>query len=41
MKPTIRIKGFESEWSKQKAQEIFKTYDDRNHPELPVLSALK
>ncbi len=39
MKPSIRIKGFESEWSKQKAQEIFKTYDDRNHPELPVLSA--
>ena len=39
MEPTIRIKGFESEWSKQKAQEIFKTYDDRNHPELPVLSA--
>ncbi len=38
-KPKIRFKGFESEWHKMDASTIFKTYYDKNHPELPVLSA--
>ena len=37
--PKIRFKGFDGEWGKRKADSIFKTTNDRNHPELPVLSA--
>lgn len=37
--PEIRFKGFEGEWEEQGASSIFRTYCDKNHPELPVLSA--
>lgn len=37
--PRIRFKGFEGDWENDKAQNIFKPFNDRNHPELPVLSA--
>jgi type I restriction enzyme S subunit len=37
--PKVRFKGFEGEWKKDKAKNIFKLFNDRNHPELPVLSA--
>ena len=37
--PEIRFKGFEGEWKREEAKEIFKTIGDKNHPELPVLSA--
>jgi len=38
-KPEIRFKGFEEEWEEMGANIIFRTYDDKNHPNLPVLSA--
>lgn len=38
-KPIVRFKGFEEEYSSMTASELFKTIDERNHPELPVLSA--
>lgn len=38
-KPEIRFKGFEEEWEEIGANIIFRTYDDKNHPNLPVLSA--
>lgn len=38
-KPEIRFKGFEEEWIEMGANTIFRTYDDKNHPNLPVLSA--
>lgn len=38
-KPEIRFKGYKSTWQKIDANIIFKTYYDKNHPELPVLSA--
>ena len=37
--PEIRFKGFEGKWKTCKAHTIFETTDERNHPELPVLSA--
>lgn len=37
--PKIRFKGFEGEWKKVKADAIFKTVNERNRPDLPVLSA--
>lgn len=37
--PLIRFKGFEDQWEKNEAYVIFKTYFDKNHPNLPVLSA--
>lgn len=37
--PKVRYKGFEDEWENMDASEIFKTYFDKNHPDLPVLSA--
>ncbi len=37
--PKIRFNGFTGEWENRKADSIFKTTNDRNHPELPVLSA--
>lgn len=38
-KPEIRFNGFEEEWVKDNAVYIFETYYDKNHPNLPVLSA--
>lgn len=38
-KPRVRFKGFESKYSSMTASELFKTFDERNHSELPVLSA--
>jgi len=37
--PEIRFKGFEGKWGKTNAEGIFYTTSDKNHPELPVLSA--
>ena len=37
--PEIRFKGFAEEWENTDASIIFKTYFDKNHPNLPVLSA--
>lgn len=37
--PKVRFKGFEGEWDKQSASDLFLTIDKRNRPELPVLSA--
>lgn len=37
--PKVRFKGFEGEWDKQSASDLFLTIDERNRPELPVLSA--
>ena len=37
--PPIRFKGFEGEWKKQKASKLFMTFNERNRPDLPVLSA--
>lgn len=37
--PAIRFKGFEGEWEEMVAGDIFTTFDERNHPELPVLAA--
>lgn len=38
-KPRVRFKGFEGEWEKLKADVIFKTFNEKNLPHLPVLSA--
>lgn len=38
-KPRVRFKGFEGDWKSSKASEIFMTRDERNRPDLPVLSA--
>lgn len=37
--PEIRLKGFKEEWKCSPAKEIFKSVADKNHPDLPVLSA--
>ena len=37
--PKIRFKEFEGEWEKVKADSIFKTFNEKNRPDLPVLSA--
>ena len=37
--PKIRCKGFKWEWKKVKADSIFKTFNEKNRPDLPVLSA--
>lgn len=37
--PKIRFPGFTDAWKQRKAVDIFKTTADKNHPELPVLSA--
>ena len=37
--PKIRFKGFKGEWKKVKADSIFKTFNEKNRPDLPVLSA--
>jgi type I restriction enzyme S subunit len=38
-RPRIRFNGFNDEWSDTPAGELFKTFDERNRPDLPVLSA--
>jgi len=37
--PNIRFKGFDGEWEEKKAGDIFESFVEKNHPELPVLSA--
>lgn len=37
--PKVRFKGFKDDYMSMSAGELFKTFDERNHPELPVLSA--
>lgn len=37
--PRIRFKGFEGEWKEEKAGNIFKTFSEKNRPDLPMLSA--
>ena len=37
--PRVRFKGFEGEWVKDKAVNLFMTFNERNRPDLPVLSA--
>ena len=39
MTPEIRFRGFQGEWEKILANDIFGATSDKNHPELPVLSA--
>ena len=36
--PRVRFKGFEGEWEKVRASNVFKTFNE-NRPDLPVLSA--
>lgn len=37
--PAIRFIGFTNAWEQRKASEIFVSISDKNHPELPILSA--
>ena len=37
--PKLRFKGFEGEWDKARASDLFVTFNERNRPDLPVLSA--
>ncbi len=37
--PKIRFKGVEGEWERNNAEKIFNTVNERNYPNLPVLSA--
>ncbi len=37
--PRVRFKGVEGEWEKVRASNIFKTFNEKNRPDLPVLSA--
>lgn len=37
--PRVRFKGFEGEWEKVRASNVFKTFNEKNRPNLPVLSA--
>ena len=37
--PRLRFKGFEGEWKNAKAADLFVTFNERNRPDLPVLSA--
>lgn len=37
--PEVRFKGFDGSWQKMPASELFTSYVDKGHPELPVLSA--
>lgn len=37
--PHVRFKGFEGEWKKESAGHLFITFNERNRPDLPVLSA--
>lgn len=37
--PVLRFKEFTEKWEERKADDIFITFYEKNHPELPVLSA--
>lgn len=37
--PRVRFKGFEGEWTMESAGHLFNTFNERNRPDLPVLSA--
>ena len=37
--PRVRFKGFEGEWTTECAGHLFNTFNERNRPDLPVLSA--
>ncbi|MDR4157062.1 restriction endonuclease subunit S, partial [Bacillus cereus] len=37
--PEVRFPGFTGEWEQRKADEIFYSVSDKNHSNLPVLSA--
>lgn len=37
--PEVRFKGFTAAWERKSASELFISYADKGHPELPVLSA--
>ncbi|MGX7077429.1 restriction endonuclease subunit S [Globicatella sanguinis] len=37
--PELRFAGFTDNWEQRKASELFKSISDKNHPNLPVLSA--
>jgi type I restriction enzyme S subunit len=37
--PEIRFEEFEDEWIAIESRKVFQTYYDKNHPDLPVLSA--
>jgi len=37
--PRVRFKGFEGKWMKECAGHLFITFNERNRPDLPVLSA--
>lgn len=37
--PALRFKEFTREWEEKKADDIFVSFYEKNHPELPVLSA--
>lgn len=39
IKPRVRFKGFDVEYTINSAKFLFKTFDERNRPDLPVLSA--
>ena len=39
--PKVRFKGFEGEWKVCKGEDLFETYNERNRPDLPVLSAFQ
>lgn len=37
--PEVRFKGFTAAWERKSASELFISYADKGHPDLPVLSA--
>lgn len=37
--PAIRFKGFNGEWGEKIMGDVFTSFEERNHPELPVLAA--
>lgn len=39
--PRVRFKGFDEPWETIKARKLFKTFNERNRPDLPVLSAFQ
>lgn len=39
--PRVRFKGFDELWETIKARKLFKTFNERNRPDLPVLSAFQ
>ncbi|MCD8297546.1 MAG: restriction endonuclease subunit S [Prevotella sp.] len=39
--PKVRFRGFKGEWKKIQSDKIFETFNERNRPDLPVLSAFQ